>query len=65
MGLHDSSCPGTVLGIDRGKTDEWGGVRIEPTVEMTGGTVEAIADIGPSIVLRIDDNLIAKPDLFT
>ena len=32
---------------------------------MTVGAVEAIADIGSAIFLRIDDNLIAKPDLFT
>ena len=32
---------------------------------MTVGAVEAIADIGSGIFLRIDDNLIAKPDLFT
>jgi hypothetical protein len=31
---------------------------------MTVGAVEAIADIGSGIFLRIDDNLIAKPDLF-
>jgi hypothetical protein len=32
---------------------------------MTVGTVEAIADIGFGILLCIDDNFIAKPDLFT
>ena len=32
---------------------------------MSVGAVEAIADIGSGIFLRIDDNLIAKPDLFT
>ncbi len=32
---------------------------------MTVGAVEAIADIGSGIFLRIDDNLIAQPDLFT
>jgi hypothetical protein len=32
---------------------------------MTAGAVEAIADIGSGIFLRVDDNLIAKPDLFT
>ena len=32
---------------------------------MTVGAVEAIADIGSGIFLRINDNLIAKPDLFT
>jgi hypothetical protein len=32
---------------------------------MTVGAVEPIADIGSGILLRIGDNLIAKPDLFT
>ena len=32
---------------------------------MTVGAVEVIADIGSGIFLRIDDNFIAKPDLFT
>ena len=32
---------------------------------MTVGAVEAIADIGSGIFLRIDDNLITKPDLLT
>ncbi len=32
---------------------------------MTVGAVEAIADIGSAIFLRVDDDLITKPDLFT
>src|SRR4026207_1196239 len=31
---------------------------------MTVGTIEAIADIGPAILLCIDHNQIANPDLF-
>jgi hypothetical protein len=54
-----------VLGIDCGKTDERSSVRIQPAVEMTVGAVEAITDIGSGILLCIDDNVIAKPYLFT
>ncbi len=56
---------GAVLGIDRCKADERSCVRIEPSVEMAVGAVEAITDIGFGILLCIDDNMIAEPDLFT
>jgi anti-sigma-K factor RskA len=32
---------------------------------MTVGAVEAITDVGPAILLRVDDHLVTKSDLFT